>query len=167
MSAFEAPTFSFLAVKPRFRSAEDAEAAIAVTLLADGSRDCNTNSRQRVALFGAESLHRFDFGCAAARDEGGGYGGYGEDGDHRKDDGQVGGFSAVEQGGEASTYAEAGETAEDEADADRRDDGGEHKTVDALAGCAEGHADADFLGAGFDRVAESAVDAEQSEQEGG
>src|ERR1700723_3783898 len=119
------------------------------------------------ALFGAQGLHGFDFGCASARDEGGSYGGEGEDRDDWKDDGKVGGFSAVEQGGEASTYAEASETAEDEADSDRRDDGGEHKTVDALAGCAEGHADADFLGAGFDRVAESAVDAEQSEQEGG
>ena len=62
---------------------------------------------------------------------------------------------------------EAGEAAQCEAEGDRSDDGSEHEAVDALTGCSEGHADADFLGAGFDGVAEGAVDAEEREEESG
>ncbi len=118
-------------------------------------------------LLGAKGLHGFDLCGAAAGDEGGSDGGEGEDADYGKDDGEVGGFGVVEEGCETAADGEAGEGAEDEARRYRHDDGCEHEAVDAFAGGAEGHADTDLLCAGFDGVAECAVDAEEREEECG
>ncbi len=118
-------------------------------------------------LLGSQGLHGFDHGGAAAGKEGCDYGGDGEGAENRDDDGQISRRGAVEKSAEALADAEACDVAECEAEHDGGDDGSEHEAVDTLTGCSEGHADADLLGAGFDGVAEGAVDAEEREEQSG